>query len=471
MSAKHKASSKNVVVTNNQSKKHSKPSDDTKELTKSKVEQQLAVNADIFNKKYASVFIGNKHRILAQQSERNRIVYRYFTQSDFIKGFQNTLIVKNTKGDTVNQADAWLKHSKCAVYRGGVGLHPVPYGQQSSLPKNYYNLWKGFAVEPEEIESDTFHLIKDHIVKVLCGGDKELAEYFIKWVAYTIQHPDKPAGVATIVRGRKGTGKGIIGHFLRSLWGNHGLHISSQKHLTGNFNAHLADVCFLFADEAFYNGDKQHEANLKALITEPVLMIEPKGIDALQQPNYLKIFMATNSDYVVSASNDERRFFLVDALDTYKGNQAYFKALAAACDDVKNQQLFLYQMLKIDLSNFNISDIPETKALKDQRYNSLNSAGKWFFECLKNGTMNCVGWDFKMATEAYFEMYNMWCNTNRIMTSERISNVALSTYFGKIGFKEDKNIVYEGRKVRGRIFGSLTNAIKMFTQYEKITLE
>jgi hypothetical protein len=43
---------------------------------------------------------------------------------------------------------------------------------------------------------------------------------------------------------------------LKNIWGNHGLYVSNAKHLVGNFNAHLSDVCFLFADEAFYSGTK-----------------------------------------------------------------------------------------------------------------------------------------------------------------------------------------------------------------------
>lgn len=450
--------------------KNSKSNFNSTTLSQDQVDQGLKANAATFNKQHASVFIGNKHRILKQQHEQGRIVYRYFVQSDFTKGFQNELILKNTEGDSINKADAWLKHPDCAVYRGGVGLHPIPFGQQSNLPADYYNLWKGFAVEPKEVDSDTFELIENHITQILCGGDENQAQYFLKWVAYTLQNPNKPAGVAVIVRGSKGAGKGIIGHFLRSLWGNHGMHISSQKHLTGTFNAHLADVCFLFADEAFFNGNKQHEASLKSLITEPVLMIEPKGIDAIQQPNYLKIFMATNSEYVVSASNDERRFFVLDALDTHKGNSEYFGKLAQACDDVKNQQLFLHYMLSMDLADFDIGNIPETKALRDQRYNSLNSAGKWLFECLAAGTINGIDWEQKMATEAFFERYSMWCNSNRVCSTERISRVALSSYLGRIGFKDDKNIVYCGRKVRGRVLGSLANAISMFEKYEKVTV-
>jgi len=47
---------------------------------------------------------------------------------------------------------------------------------------------------------------------------------------------------------------------------------------------------------------------LKGMITEKVLMIEPKGVNAFQWPNRLGIYMAANAKWVVAASHDERRF-------------------------------------------------------------------------------------------------------------------------------------------------------------------
>ncbi len=96
-----------------------------------------------------------------------------------------------------------------------------------------------------------------------------------------------------MLRGLKGTGKGMVGQMLMRIFRNHSLHITNSKHLVGNFNAHLVDALFLFLDEAFWAGDKQGEGTLKALITERTLMIEPKGVDTFQMPNRLKILMAS----------------------------------------------------------------------------------------------------------------------------------------------------------------------------------
>ena len=149
-------------------------------------------------------------------------------------------------------------------------------------------------------------------------------DWLIGWLAYCVQHPGRQAEVAVVLRGLKGTGKGMVGQMLMRIFRNHSLHITHSKHLVGNFNAHLVDALFLFLDEAFWAGDKQGEGTLKALITERTLMIEPKGVDSFPMPNRLKILMASNNDWVVPASADERRYFVLDVPDTRKGDKAYF---------------------------------------------------------------------------------------------------------------------------------------------------
>ena len=162
-----------------------------------------------------------------------------------------------------------------------------------------------------------------------------------------------------MLRGLKGTGKGMVGQMLMRIFRNHSLHITNPKHLVGNFNAHLVDALFLFLDEAFWAGDKQGEGTLKALITEPTVMIEPKGVDSFQMPNRLKILMASNNDWVVPATADERRYFVLDVSDERKGDVAYFTALAAAIDG-DELAAFLDYLLQLDLPGFDHRNPPHT---------------------------------------------------------------------------------------------------------------
>ena len=65
----------------------------------------------------------------------------------------------------------------------------------------------------------------------------------------------------------------------------------------------------LFADEAFWAGDKKGEETLKGLITEESLVFEEKFKDAYSIKNHLRIIMASNANWVIHARRQERSFF------------------------------------------------------------------------------------------------------------------------------------------------------------------
>lgn len=217
-------------------------------------------------------------------------------------------------------------------------------------------------------------------------------------LAYTFQYPERQAGAAVVLRGLKGSGKSTLSNFLRLIWGRHGLHISNSSHLTGNFNAHLADVCFLAIDEAFFFADSKHEPILKALITEPVLMLERKGLDAIQQPNCLKAMLTTNSDACVPASRDERRYCVFDVADTYIGNRNYFNELNTDTSSEMVQSAFLYAMLNRNISGWHTGDIPDSIGLRAQRYHSMGSIQKWLVDSLIEGTFTGGDWEQELSS-------------------------------------------------------------------------
>src|ERR1700745_2520398 len=100
-------------------------------------------------------------------------------------------------------------------------------------------------------------------------------------------------------------------------FGQHGLQISSPQHLTGRFNAHQADCAMLFADEAFWPGDKSAEGTLNRITSEDTIVIERKGIDVILASNVMKIIMASGNDWVVPVAIDDRRFAVFDVNPQY----------------------------------------------------------------------------------------------------------------------------------------------------------
>jgi hypothetical protein len=292
--------------------------------------------------------------------------------------------------------------------------------KRNGSPPDCWNLWSGFAVEPREGDWSLMH---NHIFEVICSRNKEHFEYVLDWTAEMFQHPEKQGEVAKVVRGGKGVGKGIFFNYLRKAWGQHGIYISNAKHLVGNFNAHLRDCVFLFADEAFFAGDRQHESVLKGIVTDPVLAIEGKHMNVVNAPNMLHIGMASNSDWVVPASHDERRYFMLNASDHRVGQRAYFAAIVAQMNG-GGLAAMIHAMLNRDISGFDVRDVPQTEALAEQKKHSLDTLDRWWLTALergfvwksRHGLKAFAGWtaDGFCSTELLHRSYLQWCGDNRV---------------------------------------------------------
>jgi hypothetical protein len=110
---------------------------------------------------------------------------------------------------------------------------------------------------------------------------------------------------------------------------------------------------------------------LKRLITEPTLTIEPKAVDPFSMSNCLHIIMASNEDWVVPAGMDARRFAVMDVSSQRMGDKAYFKALWAEMEEGGTAAM-LHDLLSMDLRGWHPrDDIPQTEALLQQKMESL----------------------------------------------------------------------------------------------------
>ncbi len=210
----------------------------------------------------------------------------------------------------------WFKNPDRRQYKG---LTFMP--GESSPYQGHYNLWGGFSVDPKPSNSENpdnieaFSWFFDHIHQNIANGDDYIAAYVIGWMADLVQYPRKRLGVSLVLRSdAQGTGKGLFAKIFGHLFGNHYLHITNTRHMTGHFNAHLINCVLLFADEAFWAGDKQSEGTLKTLITDEFRVIEIKGKDAFQVRNFTRLLIASNKSWVVPTELLDRRFVILDVI-------------------------------------------------------------------------------------------------------------------------------------------------------------
>lgn len=358
---------------------------------------------------------------------RTRISKQAF--SDFSNRYMHiqVKIAVDKEGQAVTEPAGswWLRHAMRRQYR------TVTFAPGRDIP-GVFNLWKGFAVEPRE---GTLHLgYLEHIKQIICNGDQALYDYLIRWMARCVQRPAEQGEVAVVLRGKMGTGKGVFCREFGALWGRHYLQISNSKHLVGDFNAHLRDCVVLFADEAFFAGDRKNASHLKALITEDRLMVEGKGVDSLPAPNYLHIIMASNEDWVIPAGREERRYLVLDVSDDRLQEMGYFATLRKSMEDNKGEgrRNLLHYLLTYDLSGFEVRNVPKTAALHEQKLMSLSSEQEWWFKKLEDGILLPTHhtWTAPVTKHALVEDYLTYAQ--RLGIPRRLSETMLARFVRKM---------------------------------------
>jgi len=148
----------------------------------------------------------------------------------------------------------------------------------------------------------------------------------------------------------------------------------------------LQMCCFLFADEAFAPQDRKAQGAFKRLITEPTLFIEPKGVDAFEVPNRLSVMLASNNDWVIAASEKERRYVAQEVAHHHQQDEAWFKPLY---EELRNGGLeaMLYDLLAHDLGDWRPRQIVSTAALGRQHEESLSPLDQWWLDLLQTGVL------------------------------------------------------------------------------------
>jgi hypothetical protein len=120
----------------------------------------------------------------------------------------------------------WLGHRDRRQFRGVTFLPAAPEVVHECL-----NLWQGWGIDRQRGD---WSLIREHIEVVLADGNKEFADYVIRWIAWAIQNPAAAAEVALVLIGAKGTGKGTLVRCLQRIFGAHAFQVTTREQVIGS---------------------------------------------------------------------------------------------------------------------------------------------------------------------------------------------------------------------------------------------
>lgn len=306
---------------------------------------------ELLNRKFAVVPLSGKTRIVTFSDDEGLVAY---SEADFLALYKNRLVIVPVDDDDVKSvplAKLWLASTARRQFINGTTFDPST--MVSSNRK--FNLWKGFAVEPDA--SKPWGLFDQHLRDVISSGDEFHYRFLMAWMAQLVQQPHVKMGTAiALTSDAKGTGKSTVGRVLRQICGGHSIAISQRKHVTGQFNGHLVGKILVVCEEAFWSGDQEAKSVMKALITEDRIATELKGINVFDMPNFARFLITTNDAYAVPTDEKERRYFTLAVSDQYASNRDYFDRL--------NQQMFEDGGCAGFLAHLLAYDLTDVKSMK-----------------------------------------------------------------------------------------------------------
>ncbi|MBY0529258.1 MAG: hypothetical protein K2P51_03615 [Rhabdochlamydiaceae bacterium] len=408
-----------------------------------------------FNQKYAIVRTATTH-ILFQRSET---AFELDSRSSFKNFHENDFFI-NSEGKVKNKAVFWLKHPQRRTFENIV-FDPTRPGDY----ENNFNIFKGFAIVPKKGDCNLYW---KHVKEVICSSHESSYDYVRKWMACVVQRPTLLA-TAIVLRGLQGTGKNKFVEYFGRLFGPYYLTLTSLEHLTGKFNSHLKYAYLVHANEALWGGSKKEVGALKAFITDPTIIIEGKGKDALPIDNCRHLIISSNEDWAVPIDLDDRRFFVLNISPHRKEDSAYFRALSEQMDQ-QGLSALLFDLLHEDISIFDPRKMPPNDFAFDIKMKTAGSVEKFLFAALYEGRFKIASsredqWK-PLSCEELYDHYKAWCLREGLRQE-------VSSEFGKrlkklLSIEKSRRSVSDSREWWYEI-PSLKECRKRFQAYTKQT--
>jgi hypothetical protein len=344
----------------------------------------------------------------------------------------------------------------------------VPYLEPGRvrLDEDIFNLFQGFRYPFSEVKYETdvddvgipkpSEKIKkwiDHVIYVICSGDRKYAKTVLQWFAHIVQHPDRKA-FAMIWRSEQGSGKSLFYDFFKKAIGEElTLQLSKIETMTEKHNKILEGRLIVNPNECSNYPTIKDVNILKSFVTEVELNINPKGRPCYTVNNYSRLLITTNEKFSMRLSFDDRRWFCLSVSSKKIGNNAYFKPLIDSVDDVEAQREFFNYLANYDLSDFHPQRPPMTAFKKSMIADQRDPVVRFVQDLCEN----CTDVEFKAETQvivpnasAFYKVYyKRWCDDNgyRALTNDKFKS-ALEDTFGV----ENKKQRFDGKQARGYKF-------------------
>jgi len=353
--------------------------------------------------KYALLDLAGEIRIVDKQ-QVNDVLSGKRTEISFYKRTEGLIVISRELENlpyAVKASDefkTFLVNPNTHVYNA-IAFSPL------ATPPSTLNYWIEPSINPKQ--GDWF-VIQEFLHTVICNNNVPLFDYLISYLAHMLQHPEKKPGIMIVFLSGQGTGKGTFYKLLGRVWSRTALQVSDIGEVIGQFNAALERNYVVCMDEALFAGDKKSLDKLKSLITEPACRIEQKHQPSRTIDSYHRLFAASNHDHFAHVDKDDRRFLFIRLSSVHKQDQIYFDAVNDALENDDVIAAMIYDLINLDLTEYNIRKRPLTEEHLSQRLQSLSGFERYWYEVLQSGMFDGYQeWDkpqFK-STQSLIDKY------------------------------------------------------------------
>jgi len=204
---------------------------------------------------------------------------------------------------------------------------------------------------------------------------KERLDYFVNWLA-TALITKKKNRTAILLRGRQGTGKGVLWEQIieHAVGGDYCATIGNDD-LTTNFNSALENKLFILANEIkgdFRDGNSMYE-KLKMYVTDEELRIEQKRVDSRKVRNFFNVILNSNNATPLQIQGGDRRYTVYETSDVKLKDlvsvefdmtmESFIKAIQ------RERDAFLIELFKFDYDSSLAAQVQDTEE-KERIYRS-----------------------------------------------------------------------------------------------------
>lgn len=309
---------------------------------------------------------------------------------------------------------------------------------------------------------DRINELLSFIYEIICNGNLEVYDYFMKWLAFCWKFPFLKSGKAVLMFSKEGCGKGSLVEFLtKYLFGiENCIPNIDYSDLMSNKTDILSNKKLVCVNELeSTRGQKlANQQRLKSYITEDKISINRLYCNLKTQENRMEFVFMTNNELSLRIDNNDRRYLMLSLSDSHVNDIDYFTNLR---NDIMNQECadafaFHLDSLLETPNDFMKLKLPITEYKKEVIRNSNFDSDfyKDFIESIKEGsplcepmtikykTKDCLAWHRLELFQCYVEWVKSYFPGTKAHTYPKFKKLAFESNFLEEIQKKDVGRVF-----------------------------